>query len=175
MEQTTQLPADVLSRAAGIDMVVFDVDGVLTDGKLYYSDDGREMKSFHVHDGHAIRLLRSHAVEVAIITGRTSSIVARRAEELGITYVYQGAKDKTVALRTLIRSTGTDAERIAYVGDDLPDLGVFNDVGMAIGVADGHPATLAAAHYVTSACGGQGVARELCQLILTAKGLWPYK
>ncbi|MCZ6710002.1 MAG: HAD-IIIA family hydrolase, partial [Gammaproteobacteria bacterium] len=168
MEQTTQLSADVLRRAADIDLIAFDVDGVLTDGKLYYTDDGREMKSFHVHDGYAIKLLRAHAVEVAIITGRSSSIVARRAEELGIVYVYQGVEDKTVALQTLISSTGTDAMRIAYVGDDLPDLSVFNNVGMAIGVADGHPATLAAAHYVTNTRGGQGVARELCQLILTA-------
>ncbi|MFP6834922.1 MAG: HAD-IIIA family hydrolase [Pseudomonadales bacterium] len=174
MVQITQLPADVLSRAAGIDMVVFDIDGVLTDGRLYYTDDGREMKSFHVHDGSAIKLLRSHAVEVAIITGRSSPIVARRAEELGIAHVYQDSEDKTLALRKLVSATGVDAMRIAYVGDDLPDLDVFNNVGMAIGVADGHPATLAVAHYVTSASGGQGVARELCQLILSAKGLWPY-
>ena len=169
-----EFPVEALRRAAAVELVIFDVDGVLTDGKLYYSDDGHEMKAFHAQDGHAIKLLRSHAVEVAIISGRRSRIVARRAEELGIVHVYQGAEVKTAALLDLVAETGTDPSRIAHVGDDLPDIEIFERVGLAIGVPNGHPTAVAAARYVTSAAGGQGVAREVCELILTAKDRWPY-
>ncbi len=175
MQEVTSFPADALRCAADIELVIFDVDGVLTDGKLYYADDGHEMKAFHVHDGYAIKLLRTHGVEVAIITGRSSTIVARRAEELGIVHLYQGVEDKTAALQSLVIATGIDTARIAHVGDDLPDLALFERVGMAISVPNGHPLAVAAAQYVTTTAGGQGVARELCQLILTAKGRWPYR
>jgi len=167
-------PADLLPSAANVDLVIFDVDGVLTDGKLYYTDNGEEMKAFQVQDGSAIKMLRQQGVEVAIITGRDSAIVARRAHELGIPHVYQGAQDKAVALDRLVASTGIDAARMAHVGDDLPDLVLFDRVGLSISVHNAHPVVAAAADYVTGVAGGQGVARELCQLILTAKGQWPY-
>jgi 3-deoxy-D-manno-octulosonate 8-phosphate phosphatase (KDO 8-P phosphatase) len=167
-------PADSLQRAAAIDLVIFDVDGVLTDGRLYYSDDGREMKSFHVQDGYAIKLLRENGVEVAIITGRSSKSVARRAAELGVVHLYQGVEDKSTALAELIAATGIDASRIAHVGDDLPDLELFERVALPISVATGHPSVIAAAEYVTGVAGGHGVAREVCQLILTARDQWPY-
>ena len=173
-------PADVLRRAADIELVIFDVDGVLTDGKLYYSDQGRsdggvETKAFQVQDGFAIKMLRAHAVEVAIITGRSSPIVARRADELGIAHLYQGVDEKTNALESLVGKTGIQPLRIAHVGDDIPDLALFDRVGLAISVPNGHPVAIDAAHYVTSTAGGDGVAREVCQLILTAKDQWPYQ
>ncbi len=167
-------PTPVLERAADIELVAFDVDGVLTDGKLYYSDDGRELKAFHVQDGAALKLLLSHGIVVAIITGRSSSIVTRRADELGIAHVYQGVADKASVLAALAETVGTTLERAAYVGDDLPDLGVFSRAGMAISVPNAHPAAAAAADYVTLAPGGAGAAREIAQLFLEARGEWPY-
>ncbi|NIP13606.1 MAG: HAD hydrolase family protein [Pseudomonadales bacterium] len=167
-------PAPVLERAANIELVAFDVDGVLTDGKLYYADDGRELKAFHVQDGAALKLMLSHGIVVAIITGRTSSVVSRRAQELGIDHVYQGVMDKGAALAELTATVGTTLERAAYVGDDLPDLGVFDKAGMAISVPNAHPVAAAAAHYVTLTAGGAGAAREIAQLFLEARGTWPY-
>ena len=111
-------PAAVLERAADIELVAFDVDGVLTDGKLYYSDDGRELKAFHVQDGAALKLLLSHGIVVAIITGRSSSVVTRRADELGINHVYQGVADKARVLAELTEQVGTTLDRAAYVGDE---------------------------------------------------------
>ncbi len=174
MQQVADLSASARQRAANLELVVFDVDGVLTDGRLYYSDDGREMKAFHVQDGFAIKLLRAHGVEVALISGRHSTMVTRRAEELGIVHLYHGVQDKAAALGELVAATGIDPARIAHVGDDLPDLAIFGLVGLAVSVADGHPAVTAAADHVTAAAGGHGVARELCQVILAAKGRWPY-
>jgi 3-deoxy-D-manno-octulosonate 8-phosphate phosphatase (KDO 8-P phosphatase) len=174
MNPGTRFPPEVLRQAATVELVIFDVDGVLTDGKLYYTDRGEEMKAFQVQDGYAIKLLLNNAVEVAIITGRRSEIVARRAKELGIKHLYQGVEDKTEAFADLVRATGIDPARMAHVGDDLPDLTLFERVGLAIGVPNGHPVAMAAAGYVTSVAGGEGVAREVCQLILTAKDQWPY-
>ena len=174
MTTAAPFPTAVLRQAAAIDLVSFDVDGVLTDGKLYYSDADTEIKAFQVQDGSAIKLLRDHGVEVALITGRTSAAVSRRAAELGVTHLYQGAAEKTDALDDLIAATGIAAEHIAHVGDDLPDLTLFKRVGLPIGVPNGHPVAIGAADYVTTVAGGQGVAREVCQLILTAKGRWPY-
>lgn len=167
-------PAPVLERAADIELVAFDVDGVLTDGKLYYADDGRELKAFHVQDGAALKLLLSQGIIVAIITGRSSSIVKRRADELGIDHVYQGVSDKAAALATVSAKVGVSLAQAAYVGDDLPDLGVFATAGMAISVPNAHPAAAAAADYVTLTPGGAGAAREIAQLFLEARGEWPY-
>lgn len=175
MKQVAGFSEHARQLAADLELVIFDVDGVLTDGKLYYGDDGREIKAFHVQDGHAIKMLRDHGVEVALITGRRSTMVARRAAELGIEHLYQGLDDKTRALDDLVTTTGIDPARMAHVGDDLPDLALFERVGLAVGVADGHPTVIAAAHHVTAAAGGEGVARELCQLILAAKDQWPYR
>ena len=170
-----EYPADILARARTIRLVSFDVDGVLTDGKLYYADDGREYKAFHVQDGSAIKLLLSNDVEVAIITGRDSPSVSKRAAELGICHVYQGAADKVAALNDLSQATRIPPTHMAHVGDDLPDMDMFKNVGLAIAVANGHPAARNAASYVTHVPGGQGAASEVCRLVLTAQGKWPYE
>jgi 3-deoxy-D-manno-octulosonate 8-phosphate phosphatase (KDO 8-P phosphatase) len=164
----------LLERARAISLVSFDVDGVLTDGQIVYSERGDELKAFNVQDGHAIKMLQSSGIEVAIITGRTSSMVTRRAAELGIAHVFQGSADKVATLLLLIERLGIAAAAVAHVGDDLPDLPLFGRVGLAVGVPNGHPAALAATHYVTSLSGGQGVAREVCELLLRAQGRWPF-
>jgi 3-deoxy-D-manno-octulosonate 8-phosphate phosphatase (KDO 8-P phosphatase) len=169
-----QFPEALLERARSVSLVSFDVDGVLTDGRIIYSESGDELKAFHVQDGSAIRLLASCGVEVAIITGRTSTSVARRAAELDIVHVYQGVRDKAITLRELMTDLNLAPSAVAHVGDDLPDLPAFALVGLAIGVPNGHPGAIAAAHYVTWLPGGQGVAREVCELMLRARDQWPY-
>ncbi|MEZ5558772.1 MAG: HAD-IIIA family hydrolase [Pseudomonadales bacterium] len=165
-------PEPILRRAAGVRLVSFDVDGVLTDGKLYYTSAGEEIKAFNVQDGSAIKLLLGHGVEVAIITGRDSPMVSRRAAELGIPHLFQNVDDKAQALDTLCERLALRPSEVAHVGDDLPDLALFAHVGLAIAVPSGHPAALARAHYVTQLAGGTGVAREVCELILRARGAW---
>ena len=167
-------PDALLTRARAVTLVSFDVDGVLTDGRITYTEHGDEIKAFHVQDGSAIKLMRSHGIAIAIITGRSSVMVRRRAGELGIEHVFQGADDKAATLKLLTARLGIDAAAVAHVGDDLPDLPLFERVGLAIGVPNGHPAALARTHYVTELAGGCGVAREVCELLLRAKGLWPY-
>jgi 3-deoxy-D-manno-octulosonate 8-phosphate phosphatase (KDO 8-P phosphatase) len=167
-------PDSVLARARAVSLVSFDVDGVLTDGRIVYSERGDEIKAFHVQDGYAIKLLQSEGIEVAIITGRRSDIVRRRAEELGIRHLFQGVGDKAEALAELLGQLRLAPGAVAHVGDDLPDLALFSRVGLAVGVPNGHPAALAQTHYVTELPGGQGVAREVCELLLRAHGRWPY-
>jgi 3-deoxy-D-manno-octulosonate 8-phosphate phosphatase (KDO 8-P phosphatase) len=169
-----QFPDSLLERARAVRLVSFDVDGVLTDGRIVYSERGDEIKAFHVQDGHAIRMLRDAGIDVAIITGRRSSMVTRRAAELGIAHVFQGAADKAATLEALIGQLDLPASVVAHVGDDLPDLPLFSLVGLAIGVPNGHPSALAGTHYVTRLAGGEGVAREVCELLLRARGDWPY-
>ncbi len=167
-------PDQVLEKAARIRLVSFDVDGVLTDGKLYYTDQGAEIKAFNVQDGSALKLLERHGLQIAVITGRDSPMVTRRASELGIHHVYQGVEDKTETLDRLCFDLGLKPAEAAHVGDDLPDLALFQKVGLAIGVPNGHPTALASTDYVTRLTGGQGVAREVGELILRARGLWAY-
>ena len=161
-------------RCRPLRLISFDVDGVLTDGQLYYSDDGREIKAFNVQDGAAIKLLQQHGLQIAILTGRDSPMVARRAAELGIEHLYQGLQDKRTALAELKTELGLETRQIAHVGDDLPDLVLFDLVGFAVSVPNGHPAVMARAHHVTTTPGGRGVARELAELILRAKGTWSF-
>lgn len=158
------------ARAARIRLAVFDVDGVLTDGRLYYSDDGRELKSFHVRDGLGLKRLMKHGIEVAIITARMSSMVTRRAAELGIAHVYQDQQDKLACLKTLLHALDLPPEAVAYAGDDLPDLAVMQHVGLAATVADGHHWVRERAHWQSANRGGQGAVRELCDLILSVQG-----
>ncbi|HEX7036828.1 MAG TPA: HAD hydrolase family protein [Pseudomonadales bacterium] len=167
-------PASILERARGVALVSFDVDGVLTDGRIVYGDDGREIKAFHVQDGSAIKMLQSAGIRVAFITGRSSPVVERRAAELGVAHLVQGAADKARALDGILGELGLALPAAAHVGDDLPDLPLFDRVGLAIGVPNGHPAALARAHWVTRLAGGQGVAREVCELLLRARNQWPY-
>ena len=159
-----------MARAARIRLVVFDVDGVLTDGKLYFDEEGREYKAFHARDGHGLKLLRSTGVLTGVISGRKSASVARRMESLGIEHVFQGVEDKVPVLLALCEQLGLVLEDVAYVGDDLLDLGVMRRVGLGIAVADAHFTLLEAVHWQTRCCGGYGAAREVCDLIMGVQG-----
>lgn len=161
---------DVLARAARIRMMIFDVDGVLTDGGLYFGHEGEAIKRFHVHDGLGIRLLQESGVATAIITARQSTIVARRASDLGIHHVKQGVHNKLEAFQNLLHQTGLSAEECGFVGDDIIDLPVLTQVGFAASVANGHTEVKARVHYITHASGGNGAVREICDLILQAQG-----
>ena len=161
---------DLLERASRVEMVIFDVDGVLTDGSLYLGDDGQEYKAFNSKDGHGMKMLRETGVEIAIITGRTSQVVATRMESLGIRHVYQGQIDKLPAYQELINKLNLTHEQIAYVGDDIVDLPIMKHVGLAIAVQDAHKLVKQHAHWQTVADGGRGAAREVCELLMEARG-----
>ena len=163
---------DINKRAAGVRMIVFDVDGVLTDGSLFFGDDGQEYKAFNSRDGHGIKMLRASGVEPAIITGRTSQVVLFRARNLGIVHLFQGADDKLEALAKLLADTGLTSEQIAYMGDDVVDLPVLRRAGLAITVPDAPGEVKARCHYITGAAAGRGAAREACELIMRAQGTW---
>jgi 3-deoxy-D-manno-octulosonate 8-phosphate phosphatase (KDO 8-P phosphatase) len=165
-------PEPILDKARHVRLLILDVDGVLTDGRLYYSESGEESKAFSTQDGAAIKMLSDTGVIVAIITGRQSKLVARRAAELGVQHVYQGASDKARALEELIRSTGIDRPMIAHVGDDLPDLPLFNRVGMTFSVPGAHPEVIGRADYVTHAHAGVGAVREVCHVLMIAQETW---
>ncbi|TPG46142.1 HAD-IIIA family hydrolase [Rhodanobacter glycinis] len=164
------LPADILARAAKIRLAAFDVDGTLTDGRLWYGEDGHETKVFHVHDGLGLKRLQANGVQVALITARISHPVALRAEELDIAHVYQGQGDKRGCLLELIDALHLTPEQVAFVGDDLPDLPPMRIAGLAVAVANAHPWVAGQAHWQTSKSGGMGAAREVCDLILHAQG-----
>lgn len=161
---------DILKKAQIVKLVVFDVDGVLTDGSLYLTEAGEEIKAFNSKDGHGMKMLQQSGVDIAIITGRTSSIVSHRMQELGVKHVYQGKKDKLPAFNELLEKTGLTAEEVAYVGDDIVDLPVMSRAGLAITVADGHEFVKQHAHWKTRSKGGRGAAREVCELIMQAHG-----
>lgn len=164
----------VIERSRALRLISFDVDGVLTDGSIVYTDEGGEMKTFNVQDGAATKLLLAHGIEVAWLTGRSSTMVERRAAELGVTHLHQGLSDKRVALKAVVKDLGIDLADTAHVGDDLPDLELFALVGLSISVPNGHPAVLAQADHITTVRGGDGVARELAEFILRARNDWPY-
>lgn len=161
---------DVLERAKHVRLVIFDVDGVLTDGSLFLGDDGQEYKAFHSRDGHGMVMLRQSGVTLAIITGRRSEVVRIRMESLGIAHVYQGYRDKLPAYGDIKTMLGVGDAEIAYVGDDVVDLPVMRQVGLAIAVADAHPLVAAHCHWQTHAPGGRGAGREVCELIMEAQG-----
>lgn len=161
---------DILEKAANIKLIIFDIDGVLTTGALFIGDDGQEYKAFNSKDGHGLRMLQDGGVEVAIITGRTSNVVKHRAHDLGITRIYQGKREKYPAYLELLEETGLSPEDIAYVGDDVVDLPVMTQVGLAICVQDAHHFVKKHAHWVTESNGGCGAGREVCELILEARG-----
>ncbi len=161
---------EILERAARIRLVVFDVDGVLTDGSLFLGDAGEEYKAFHSRDGHGMKMLQEAGVELAVITGRTSRVVEHRMASLGIEHVFQGQRDKLPAFEALIARLGLQAAECAYVGDDVVDLPVMRRVGLAIAVQDAHPLVVRHAHWQTPSPGGRGAARDVCELILEARG-----
>jgi 3-deoxy-D-manno-octulosonate 8-phosphate phosphatase (KDO 8-P phosphatase) len=164
------MPANALARAAGVKLMIFDVDGILTDGSLHFGADGEVIKTFNVLDGHGIKLLQQSGVATAIISARQSPIVARRAADLGIVHLQQGAHDKRAAFEQLLRETRIDATACGFVGDDVIDLPILMRVGFAASVPNGHPEVTCRVHYVTQASGGRGAARELCDYILRAQG-----
>ena len=169
-EAPLHVPAAILQRAARVKLAVFDVDGVLTDGTLWYAADGHELKAFHVHDGLGLKRLLANGVEVAIITARMSPLVTERMAELGVAHVYQGQGDKLACFEQLRAALGLAPEQVAYTGDDLPDLKVMLRVGLAIAPANAHPWLASRAHWRTQRAGGQGAAREVADLLLAAQG-----
>ncbi len=160
----------LLEKAAQIQLVIFDVDGVLTDGSLFYGDDGQEYKAFNSKDGHGMVMLRHAGIRIGIITGRSSEVVRIRMTSLEIDQVYQGQKDKLPAYEKMKIALGLKDEQVAYVGDDVVDLPVMRRVGLAIAVADAHELVLKQAHWHTQRPGGRGAAREVCELLLRAHG-----
>lgn len=161
---------DIIEKAKSTELVIFDVDGVLTDGSLFLGDDGQEYKAFHSRDGHGMVMLMQSGVKIAIITGRSSDVVRIRMESLGIEHVFQGHRDKLPPYLDLKVQLGIDDEHIAYVGDDVVDLPIMRRVGLAIAVQDAHPLVKQHAHWQTPHGGGRGAARDVCELIMEAQG-----
>lgn len=162
---------DILERAKTIKLVIFDVDGVLTDGSLFLGDDGLEYKAFNSRDGHGMKMLQAAGVTVGIITGRTSKVVDYRMQNLGIEHVYQGQDDKRIAFGKLLEKLQLMPEQVAYVGDDVVDLPVMSKVGLAIAVQDAHPLVVKHAHWQTPSCGGRGAGRDVCEMLMESRGV----
>ncbi|MHB1585657.1 MAG: KdsC family phosphatase [Acidiferrobacteraceae bacterium] len=160
----------VTRRASLIRLVLFDVDGVLTDGRLFLDDAGRESKAFHSRDGHGLKMLQTTGVEIGIITGRTSRVVELRAAELKIRHLFQGCPDKLPVYEQLVREHGLDPKVVAFVGDDVVDLPVMTRAGLAVAPQDAHHLVKQRAHWVTPSMGGRGAARDVCELIMEAQG-----
>jgi 3-deoxy-D-manno-octulosonate 8-phosphate phosphatase (KDO 8-P phosphatase) len=160
------------SAARGIRLLLLDVDGVLTDGSLLFSNSGEEMKAFSTLDGHGIKMLIKSGIQVGIITGRTSKLVEQRASDLGIEILIQGREDKLIALDEILVGNNIEKAAICYVGDDLPDLAVMRAIGLSASVPNGHPDVKSAASFVTERRGGQGAVREVADYLLKAQGLY---
>jgi len=160
----------VLEHAQSIRLMIFDVDGVMTDGGLYYTESGEELKAFNSLDGHGLKMLRQSGVVLAIITGRTSRLVEHRAKNLGIDHLIQGAHDKLASFQQLLHDTGFTEQECGYMGDDVIDLPVMRRVAFAVAVPDSPNLVRQHAHYVTGARGGQGAVREACEIIMQAQG-----
>lgn len=155
-----------------IRLLLLDVDGVLTDGRIIYDNNGIESKAFNVRDGHGLKMLQRAGVRIGIITGRESAIVTHRAQELGIEFVYQGAKDKLVPYQQIMAVTGFSDENVAYVGDDVVDLPILRRVGCSFTVADACAEVKPHVDYITNCAGGCGAVREICDMLLRASGRW---
>ena len=163
--------AAIREKASQIALLGLDVDGVLSDGKIVFSAQGDELKAFCTLDGHGIKLLQQNGIAVAIITGRNSPLVAKRARDLGVDHLIQGREDKRVALDSVRSELSLDWSQCAYMGDDLPDLAAIKACALGFSVPNGHPFVRDHADYCTNARGGEGAVREVCDLILDAKGL----
>lgn len=172
MQSFENLSDDVLERARNTQLVIFDIDGVLTDGSLFFDNQGEEYKAFNSKDGHGIRMLLECGLQMALITGRKSELVLHRATNLKVPHdmIWQGYRDKRPAFADLLSKTGLKPENIAYVGDDVVDLPVMSQVGFAIAVNDAHYYVKQHAHWVTDTSGGHGAAREVCEALLHAQG-----
>ncbi len=160
---------DVLARAKKIKLMIFDIDGVMTDGGLTIGDDGQEYKTFNSQDGLGLKLLKSSGVELAIITGRTSNVVTKRAENIGVEYLYQGVEDKLSAYQALIKKLGFQPEETGFMGDDIVDLPPMLRCGLGVSVPAAFDVVKTRAHYVTTREAGKGAVREVCELIMQAQ------
>lgn len=163
-------PSDILIRAKRVQLLILDVDGVMTAGELYLNDSGQEIKAFSTLDGQGIKLLQSMGIQVGIISGRKSALVASRAKNLGIEILFQGREDKGNALAELCQDCNINADSIAYIGDDLPDIKVMKAVNLSFAVANAHSAVKDIANAQTTLAGGHGAVREVCDFILEAQG-----
>ena len=167
------IPEHVRERAGRIRLAAFDVDGTLTDGRLWFDHAGNEMKAYHVQDGLGLRLLADNGIAVALITARESASVRSRAKDLRLEHVFTGVRNKLACLTTLCEQLGVALSEVAYMGDDLADLPVFPHVGLAVAPANVHDWVVGEVHWVTGQHGGEGAVRALCDLILEARGLRP--
>ena len=166
------LPDALLDRLRRVKLLAIDVDGVLTDGRLYFQADGIEIKAFHTQDGHGLKLLKRVGIHVALITGRDSPMVSQRAAALGITHVYQGCEDKLTTLRALCQRLDITLEQVAYCGEDLPDLAPIKRSGVGITVPNAPDYMHPHADWITERLGGHGAVREICDTLLTSQGHW---
>jgi len=164
--------AELLHQAKTVRLLALDVDGVLSDGQLYFTNAGEELKAFNSLDGHGIKMLQATGVKVAIVTGRTSNIVAQRAQQLGIELLLQGREDKLIALHELTQHLQLDWQQMAYMGDDLPDLAAIIKVGLGVTLPNAAPTLAQYSQLITQRSGGQGAVREVCDLIMQAQGTW---
>ena len=161
-----------LEKLKHIQLLLLDVDGVLTDGSIIYNDDGSETKIFNARDGVGLRLVMQAGITVGIVTGRSSNALRHRCDNLGIRYLFDGVRDKAGMLEKIVAQTGIGPEHAAFVGDDLPDLPIMKHTGLSIAVADANEIVRQKADWTTQAPGGHGAVREVCEALLTAKGLW---
>ena len=164
--------AALLARAKAVKLLLFDVDGVLTDGGLFLDNHGEEYKAFNSRDGHGLKMLQRNGVAVGVITGRTSQIVAHRTKELGIAHLRQGCADKLPVYEDMIRELGFKPEQTGFVGDDVVDLPIMRRAGFAVSPSDGHFLVKRLAHWVTPSAGGRGAGRDVCELLMLAQGTY---
>jgi len=167
-----KLETEVIERARRIKLLLMDCDGVLTDGRIWLTNDGDEQKAFHARDGQGLSVWHRAGFRSGIVSGRASKAVERRAHELKMNYVHQHAKSKTMALETIINEAGVSADECCFIGDDLGDMGIMQRVGLAVAVADAAEDTKAAAHFVTTRKGGDAAVREVIEVILKSQGRW---
>ncbi len=160
----------VFSKAKVIKLLICDVDGVMTDGSLFFGDNGLEYKAFHSRDGLGIKMLQRSGIPLAVITARTSDVVTHRMKNLNIDLVFQGQLNKIQAFEQLCQQLDLSPEQVAYVGDDLVDLPVMKKAGLSIAVADAHERVIHAANWTTQHNGGHGAVRDVCELLMTAQG-----
>jgi len=166
------LDKKMIERVQSILLLILDVDGVMTDGKIIMDDAGRETKNFNVKDGHGIKMLIRYGVDVAIVTGRKSGVIEHRARDLGITEVHQNILNKVEVLNGILRNRNLNHEQVAYIGDDVVDIPLLRRVGFSAAVADAVPEVKASVNYITKKTGGNGAVREICDLILQCQGKW---
>lgn len=165
-------PPEIAKKLAHVDLLLLDVDGVLTRGTIIYDDHGAEIKEFNVKDGLGIRMLMLAGIPVGIVTGRSSGALRHRCKNLGIELLFDGIHNKAAVLEEIVTSCSVASDKIAFMGDDLPDLPLMRRVGLSIAVADAHPSVLSEAGVITTTPGGRGAVREVCDAILKARGLW---